>query len=222
MMRDLSWQVITLVRYVQGVFAFHGICAVAMRVVCIIVFLVHMVSVQPSFAEDNKTATSEAEVKARIMLNIVLVSKWPSYATQQNTSSKRICVFGKGDYTWMIQRLLKKSATNTHWNNLQLVIMHRVDASALIKCHVVYINAEHYTKWRIIRRMIKNSAILTFSDMPHFVDQGGSIGFVANTRSLGVFEDQQVGFEVNLARVRDVGIRVDPLLLELASRIVED
>lgn len=91
-----------------------------------------------------------------------------------------------------------------------IIIQRGVVGKTLKNCQMVYIS--HPDNAAKIVRDLKGLAIVTVSDDPNFVDQGGVIGLVQ--------KDNRLGFEVNLDTANANGVHVMAQMLKLAKRVV--
>ncbi|RMH51490.1 MAG: YfiR family protein, partial [Zetaproteobacteria bacterium] len=73
--------------------------------------------------------------------------------------------------------------------------------------------ARDFDRWPELRRRLAGRPVLTVSDRPGFVGQGGMIGLYRRNRRLR--------FAVNLQAVRAVGLHLSAELLQMADRVVE-
>ena len=80
---------------------------------------------------------------------------------------------------------------------------------ALNVCHVLYIGNSEAWRIRSILAQIKDRPILSVSDTPEFVKQGGIIGLVK--------QDDRLKFEINLTAATHAGLRVSAQLANLAN-----
>ncbi len=76
---------------------------------------------------------------------------------------------------------------------------------------MAFIAHDDHVKVTKILSKVASMPILTVSDSPSFVDNGGMVGFVK--------EGAHVGFEINVNSVELVGIHIGAQLLKLAKKV---
>ncbi|MEQ1635450.1 MAG: YfiR family protein [Methylococcales bacterium] len=92
-----------------------------------------------------------------------------------------------------------------------LVIRRGISGQDLKNCHMVFISAaENATD---IIRDLKDLPIVTISDKPDFIGQGGIIGLEQ--------DEGHLSFVINLSAAKAVNIYINAQLLKLAKRVFE-
>lgn len=154
-------------------------------------------------------------VKAKMLLNFPLVVEWP--ATHRHADEKiRICTLGaEGELVRQLQTLLLDK------QNQRNELVAGVLASELPSCDVLYIDAASEEAFAKYRTLLDRQPILTVGEGKNFLLHGGMISFVNKVKQIGVFSRQTVRFHVHPSRIQAHGLSLDPMLLELADRIVE-
>jgi len=99
--------------------------------------------------------------------------------------------------------------TNKTIKNKPLSIKRGVSGKELESCHMVFMSADEDTS----RSMndLHGLAVVTVSDKPDFINQGGMIGLVQ--------ENNRLAFEINLDAAKAVDIRISAQMLKLAKRV---
>jgi hypothetical protein len=86
----------------------------------------------------------------------------------------------------------------------------RVDSSGLESCHVLYLSAAAADRAAVLQK-VGARPVLTVSDAPHFLDEGGII-------QLRVV-DRRVRFEIDSAAASRANLRLSSQLLRLALAV---
>lgn len=151
-----------------------------------------------------------------MLLNFPLVIEWPDiYRDQQR--HHRFCTLGPGGkVAEQIKQLLMSELGN---RNLLYPEMARQDLS---HCEILYVPSREAPEFEALRPRLRELPILTVGEGEAFIKQGGMIAFVKRVKQLGVFSKETIGFQVNPSAISAHGLVLDPMLLELADRIVED
>jgi hypothetical protein len=78
-------------------------------------------------------------------------------------------------------------------------------------CHILFLGAAHLPSLARIHAGLRQSHVLTVSDIEHFAEGGGGIGLTT--------VEQKIRFEINLETMRQAGLVVSSQLLTLATAI---
>lgn len=148
---------------------------------------------------DNDT---ESAVKIGFLYNFFKFIDWPTSADTSN--GYHLCTT---DDNSLGNSLL--ALQDTTINNKPLNIKRGVSGKELKNCHMVFIGADEDASKSI--RDLQGLAVVTVSDKPDFINQGGIIGLVQ--------EDNRLAFEINLGVANAVDIRISALMLKLAKRV---
>jgi hypothetical protein len=148
---------------------------------------------------ENDTASA---VKIGFLYNFFKFIDWPPNADTSN--GYRLCTTGLNSLGEGLLALQDKTI-----NNKSLSIKRGVSGKELKNCHMIFIGADEDTGKPIGDS--QGLAIVTVSDKPDFINQGGIIGLIqANNR---------LAFEINLDVAKANDIRISAQMLELAKRI---
>ena len=148
-----------------------------------------------------KTET-ESAVEIGFLYNFFKFINWPQSA--DTSGGYRLCTTGDNSLGNSLLALQDKTI-----NNKPLSIKRGVSGKELKNCHMVFIGADEEIGKSISN--LQGLAVVTVSDKPDFINQGGIIGLIqANNR---------LAFEVNLGVAKATDIRISAQMLELAKRI---
>lgn len=144
----------------------------------------------------------EAAVKTAFLYNFIKFIEWPEPAVNQNSYS--LCTTDNdqlGDSLMVLE--------NKIISNKPIVIRRGINGKDLKNCHMVFIDSSENAA--AIIQALKSLPIVTVSDKPSFIDQGGMIGLVQ--------VDNRLGFEINLDATNVDGVHISAQLLKLARRV---
>ena len=145
---------------------------------------------------------TESAVKIGFLYNFFKFIDWPQSA--DTSGGYRLCTTGDNSLGNSLLALQDKTI-----NNKPLSIKRGVSGKELKNCHMVFIGADE-----VIGKSISNLqglAVVTVSDNPDFINQGGMIGLVQYNNRLA--------FEVSLDAANAADISISAKILELAKRI---
>jgi len=84
----------------------------------------------------------------------------------------------------------------------------------LKKCYLLFICRSERKNTKEIIGLLENNGVLTISDTPGFLDDGGIVNFT--------IEDNKVRFEINLTASENAGLKIRSQLLRLAKKVLKD
>ena len=149
------------------------------------------------------------EAQSEYLRNFAEFIDWPSLTNQGAHQTINFCVLGHDPYG----ELLDKSILGHRIGNRPTVIVRGRHLEDMGVCDVLFISrSETKSEDRILQRL-RNEEVLTIGDTEDFAARGGVIQFV--------WEQDHVGFLINVDAARRAGLKIHASLLALA-RIVHD
>jgi hypothetical protein len=158
----------------------------------------------PAHAQTHPT---EFQVKAAYVYNFGKFIKWPAEASSA-ASPFEICVLGKDSFAAVLDTTVsgesidRRSIAVKRISNLQ-------EAAA---CNILFIGSSEESRLKAILAATQHLNVLTVSDIPHFAERGGVIGFVR--------QEEKIRFEVNLGAAEQSHLALSSELLKVASRVI--
>lgn len=146
----------------------------------------------------------EAAVKTAFLYNFFKFIDWPEVAANQ--SDFRLCTTNNdqlGDSLLVLE--------NKTIGSKPMVIRRDINGEDLKNCQMVFIGSSENAA--AIIRDLKGLPVVTVSDKPGFIDQGGMIGLVL------VQDGNRLSFEINLNAANANGVHISAKLLKLAKRV---
>jgi hypothetical protein len=157
-----------------------------------------------------------AVVKAQMVLNFPLVTDWPD-GHRPAEDRIRYCAFEENDkVTAALTRALSDDPHNHSTLNANVL------DNELYACDVLFVSTPTRQRFKTYRVLLESLPVLTIGEGEAFLRDGGMIAFVKKLNQRGVFSKETVGFQVHPGRIQARGLELDPMLLELAEKIVED
>lgn len=149
-------------------------------------------------------STPEYQAKVVLMDKLTRFVDWPQGGEQRPFI---LAVLGRQPFgdeldTYFAARTLK---------NRPVAVRYLHQASELGECDLLFVCASEKPRLAAILEQVKGRPVLTVADAEGFARAGVMVGLVrAGTR---------IGFEVNLARTREAGLRMAPGFLQLATLV---
>jgi hypothetical protein len=190
----------------------HAICRAPQRrralrlgtwLTCLL--LLHSLFVPPAQAEPE-TKPTQYEVEAAYLFNFGKFVGWPS-GTQAD-SPFVICVLGQDPFGPVLDHTIAGETLRGRPVQDKRIARPQ-DATG---CSILYISSSESGRLSKILPAMQEAPVLTVSDIPDFVQQGGMIQFV--------LRDGRVRFEVNLAPAQSNGLSMSSELLKVAVQVV--
>lgn len=149
----------------------------------------------------------EYQVKATFLFNFIQFVQWPPSTFPSPDAPILVGVLGYDPFGRALEAVLTGETVRTrslhvirsrHWQDLQ-------------HCHLVFVSPSERQHVDPILRAFSTRPVLTVSEVPGFVEQGGVINFF--------FEGHKIRFEINPTAARRHDIKMSAQLLNLARII---
>jgi len=151
-----------------------------------------------------QSATKEQAVKAGFVYNVTKYVIWPNRVG--NDEQFNLCVYGDAKLGGGLKSLQGKLVANK-----PLVLRRWVKSESFESCHMVFISQGSTKEMSTLMQQVNGLPVLTISDSPDFIDNGGMVGLIR--------DGTRVGLEVNLKTVRASGLNMSAQLLKLAKTV---
>lgn len=146
---------------------------------------------------------SEDDVKAAFVVNFLRFASWPASAAQ---GPFQICAATDGP---LYQSLTRLASVKTVIG--RPVQVSTVTADDLQRCHILLLESLTSRRLSSWIRTAEGHALLTVSDIPHFLESGGMFQLV--------LDNQRIAFDIRLDSIRRSGLQVSSSLLRLARNL---
>lgn len=147
----------------------------------------------------SAAAVDESALKAAFLKNFLGFVHW-----SDSQSPLTLCIQGDRSLYQTLHNsqahLELKQSVQLHWVELPATISH---------CQALYLSDMDLGEQKRMLGALKNSPILTMSDLPEFAKLGGMVGLVR--------DNNRLRFEVNYISVFSSGLEIESRLLRLAS-----
>lgn len=150
---------------------------------------------------------TESQVKAAYIFNFGKFVRWQAQP-QQSSDSFDICVLGKNPFGLALETTV--AGEKIDGKNIGVKNLSNVAEAA--HCKILFISSAEENRLKSILSTIKQSNLLTVSDIPGFAERGGMIELVTL--------EGRIRFEVNVAAVSDAGLTVSSDLLKVALKVI--
>ncbi|WP_040294895.1 YfiR family protein [Beggiatoa alba] len=162
-----------------------------------------LISVLPAYAEPHK-------LEAEYLLRITQFVTWSPQLFTDPTAPLEICVLDDAHFQKSLENVVKGRKIGYH------PIISRLENNIykLSTCHIVYITtAGDADRVMTILNSLKNKSVLLVSNIPHFIDQGGNLGFI--------YQKHGIFFEINYQSLNMKGLTLSSKLLRQALRVIK-
>lgn len=150
---------------------------------------------------------TESQVKAAYLFNLGKFVQWPIDHGPSGDSFD-LCVLGQDPFGPVLDATVAGESISTR--KIAVVRISKVSETA--PCNILYISVSEAGRLGPILEAARHSGALTVSDIPHFVEHGGIIGFVK--------QQDRVRFEVNRSAAGDSHLTLSSELLKVALRVM--
>ena len=148
---------------------------------------------------------TEYEVKAAYLYNFARFVEWPPSSPAVQASEFNICVLGHDPFGGVLDNTIAGEKID----GKNVVARRIAKAGEATSCRVLFISSSENKQLREILGDVGKLSVLTVSDMPQFVQQGGIVQFV--------LEQERVRFEINLTAAQQASLSLSSELLKVAA-----
>ncbi|WP_445368554.1 YfiR family protein [Methylomonas sp. BW4-1] len=149
------------------------------------------------------------KVKAAFLRNFAHYVVWPKQALPAGNAPWCIGVLGPDPFGDILETTLRGRTEQGR----SFVIVRAATVAELPPCQIVFMAYADAAKRRTALAVLKQQPVLTVSDEPEFLPDGGVIGFEVTDR---------VRMSVNLDQARAVSLTIQTKMLEVSSEILEN
>jgi hypothetical protein len=150
----------------------------------------------------------EAELKAAILFNFAMFTEWPA-DTLPASAPLRLCVFQGNSLLTALSGLQEKQVSGHRISVRALPAT--PGAAQLAACHLLVLDAQDRERWPLLKHDLSTSSVLTVADDRIIGASGAMISFGIDNR--------RVGFDVDMAPVRQARLTLSSKLLRLARSV---
>ncbi|MDP4129766.1 MAG: YfiR family protein [Bacteroidota bacterium] len=147
----------------------------------------------------------EYRIKAAFLFNFTQFVDWPTASFSTADEPMVIGVLGENPFGAYLAETFSGEKVNGH----PVLIQHYDHADEIKTCHILFVGLSDPKKSQEVISDLKERSILTISDMPGFLAQGGMIKFF--------MKDNNIRFEINLEATKAANLVLSSKLLRLAE-----
>lgn len=152
--------------------------------------------------------TLEDEIKAAYLHNFTTFVEWPPLAFASTSAPLVMCLAADATFARALERIIAGETIGRR--PLRLVVL---ETDNVARCHVLFVGRGGRDRTSRLIAAADKVPVLTVSDAPRFLQQGGMILFV--------LDNGRVRFDVNLGAAERAGLKVSSKLLRVARRVSE-
>jgi hypothetical protein len=155
--------------------------------------------------------TKEYQLKAAILYKLLGFIEWDDSieADPEVKNPITTCILGENPFGGSLEKLNALGRTEAS----VVYIRHFTPATDFGSCKLLFISRSETPNFSGILERLKNSSVVTVSDIDGFAQAGGTIELV--------LEGQFIKFIINTGRSKEKGIRLSSHLLALAKEVLE-
>ncbi len=175
---------------------------------CLVVLWVVLLSgASPNFSRAQEVTFSEYEVKAAWLLNFARFATWPTNAFISSNAPIVMGIVGKDSFG----RSLERAFSGKTVKGRPLVIKRLVPDQEMPQCHILFVSASEYRRFKDISEKLRTNAVLTVGESDAFLDAGGMVNFVLKEKS--------IRFEISVQAAQTAGLKLEANLLKVAVSV---
>jgi hypothetical protein len=156
-------------------------------------------------AAGAQSQSSEYDLKAVCLYNLVQFTEWPPSAFPETNSPLVIGILGEDPFGSTLEEAVRGEKVNG-----RTVVIQRYHRSEEVrKCHAVFISNSESARLDRILNGLKSRSILTVGESESFTKKGGIVGLAIDRNKLRL--------SINLEAARSSGLTMSSKLLRLAD-----
>jgi hypothetical protein len=159
------------------------------------------------YAEQDKKPDFRS-VEAAYLRNFAHYVNWPEEAFANDHDPWHICVLGDDPFGELLENTLQGRSVKDR--PFSILRTHKI--SELDHCQIVYVAYKISMSRRAAMAELKNLPILTVSDAPEFLQEGGIIRFDIT---------DYVQININLDQARSASLTIQTKMLEVSNEVVD-
>jgi hypothetical protein len=153
----------------------------------------------------GESAAPEYQVKAAFIYKFATYVRWPAAAVAGASAPFVIGVIGEDPFGPALDAVVRGQSV---WG--KTIIVRRLDRPEdARRWHLVFVCSSERRNLQHILAVLRDTPVLTVSDMDQFAVLGGMIGLVTT-------EDHHIRFEINKSAIDRAGLKASSTLLQLA------
>lgn len=161
-----------------------------------------------ALGQESVTAAPN-KVKAAFLRNFTHYVSWPSAAFADERARWRICVLGTDPFGDVLDQTL----TGRVEQGRAFQTLRAATLDELPNCQIVFIGYKDAARRRAALAELKKSPVLTVSEAPDFLQEGGIIQLQTAER---------VEMSINLDQARSASLVIQTKMLEVSREVVEN
>jgi hypothetical protein len=154
------------------------------------------------------SAPREYQIKSVFLYNFTQFVEWPATAFSTNQAPLVIGILGENPFGSYLEETVSGEQVNGH----PLVIQQYQNVDEIKTCHILFISTAEMNRQPRTISGLKGRNILTVSDAPGFLQQGGMIWFFTR--------DNKIQLQINLEAAKAAELVISSKLLRLAEIFV--
>jgi len=177
---------------------------VRLTLTLLLILPVHAYVASQELATENPN-----RIKAAFLRNFAHYVTWPASAFPDERAPWQVCIVGRDPFGDMLENTFKGRQEQQR----PFEIQRAETLDKLQACHIIFVGLDSPAARRSILSELKNKPILTVSDAPEFLREGGVIRFQVGDR---------VRLNINLDQARAASLAIQTRMLEVSQEIVEN
>lgn len=150
--------------------------------------------------------TQEYKLKAAFLVNFSRFINWPEQSFEPGQQAFTICIVGKNPFGSTLHAV---EGQKINGRILRIVVADSFQK--LPQCHMLYISRSEKNDLNALLSRTAQQPVVTVSDIPGFVNDGGSIEFVT--------KEDRLSFVINNSVLKKRGIQANASMLDLAASV---
>jgi hypothetical protein len=162
-----------------------------------------------SFSFAQQALSTESQVKAAYLYNFGKFVRWQGQRAGSSSDTLVICVLGRDPFG----AILDSTVAGERIDGKKIAVSRPARVQEAAPCDILFVSSSEDNRLAQVLAAAQRFGTLTVSDLPHFAERGGIIGFVVL--------QGRIRFEVNLRAAEQSHLALGSGLLKVASTVID-
>jgi len=169
------------------------------------IYVLMLMAYSPLIVPAQTQINREYQIKAGFLFNFTQFVEWPASSFESTNAPFIIGILGENPFGSYLAETVSGENVNGH----PLIIQYYTNLEEIKTCHILFIAPSRISRPEQVVTHLKGRTILTVSEAPSFMPDGGMIRFFT--------KNNKIQLQINPEAPKAVGLVISAKLLKLAE-----